>query len=56
MARHTIDRAEAKLRSIGNCVSPTETLTVVKNDPDDDRILECAVAANSDYDRIRSKK
>jgi uncharacterized protein len=29
-------------------VSSTETLDVVKADPDDNRILECAVAAGSD--------
>jgi uncharacterized protein len=30
-------------------VSPTKTLDVVKEDPDDNRILECAGAAQSDY-------
>lgn len=28
---------------------PTETLHVVKEDPDDDRILECAAAAKSEF-------
>jgi uncharacterized protein len=30
-------------------VKPTERLYVVRDDPDDDRILECASAARSDY-------
>jgi predicted nucleic acid-binding protein len=29
-------------------LSPTETLNVIKEDPDDDRILECAASAKSD--------
>jgi predicted nucleic acid-binding protein len=29
--------------------SPTETLHVIKEDPADDRILDCAVAAKSDF-------
>jgi hypothetical protein len=32
--------ARGKLRALGNHVSPTETLRVIKEDPDDDRILE----------------
>jgi predicted nucleic acid-binding protein len=34
---------------LGNHVSPTETLHVIKEDPDDDRILECAATAKSDF-------
>ncbi len=30
-------------------VNVSQTLTVVKNDPDDNRIIECAVACESDY-------
>ncbi len=29
--------------------NPTQTLDVIKEDPDDNRILECAAAAKSDY-------
>jgi uncharacterized protein len=32
-----------------NYVKPAEALMVVRADPDDDRILECAAAARSDY-------
>ena len=38
----------AKLLAIANRVTPTRTLNVV-DDPDDDRILECAVEAGSQY-------
>ena len=38
----------AKLLAIANRVTPTRTLNVV-DDPDDDRILECAVEAGSEY-------
>jgi predicted nucleic acid-binding protein len=41
--------ARAKLLALGNHVSPTETLHVIEKDPDDDRILECAAAAKSDF-------
>ena len=33
--------------SFGLLVIPTENLRIVANDPDDDRILECALAANA---------
>ena len=35
--------------SFANHVMPAEALTVVRADPDDNRILECAAAARSDY-------
>ena len=46
---YTLQDARAKLLTLGNYVSPTETLHVVKEDPADDRILECAAAAKSDF-------
>jgi putative PIN family toxin of toxin-antitoxin system len=46
---YTISDAIQKIRAIGNHVTPTEALGVVKEDPDDDRILECAVEAKSDF-------
>ena len=46
---YSIYDAYLKLRALGNLVKPTETLDVVKEDPDDNRILECAVAAGSDF-------
>jgi putative PIN family toxin of toxin-antitoxin system len=41
--------AQQEIRSFVNQVTPGETLRVVLADPDDDRILECAAAARSDY-------
>lgn len=37
------------LRSYTQRVAPTETLDVIKADPPDNRILECAAAAKSDF-------
>jgi putative PIN family toxin of toxin-antitoxin system len=45
----TLHDVEAKIVSITQRINPTETLDVIKTDPDDNRILECAAAAGSDY-------
>lgn len=44
-----LDALKANLDSFANRVEPTEKLDVVKADPDDNKILECAVEAGSDY-------
>ena len=41
--------ARGKLAKLTNRVMPTVTLNVIKEDPDDNRILECADAAKSDF-------
>jgi len=41
--------ARGKLLKLANLVTPTETLYIIEEDPDDNRILECAAAANSDF-------
>ncbi|MDP9170385.1 MAG: putative toxin-antitoxin system toxin component, PIN family [Acidobacteriota bacterium] len=46
---YMLQDAREKLRALGNHVSPTETLHVIKEDSDDDRILECAATAKSDF-------
>ena len=46
---YSLQDAREKLLTLGNHVSPTETLHVIKEDPDDDRILECAATAKSDF-------
>ena len=46
---YSLQDAREKLLALGNHVSPTETLHVIKEDPDDDRILECAATAKSDF-------
>ena len=46
----TADQLEADrlhVATIARSVTPTETLKVVSLDPDDDRVLECAVAAGA---------
>jgi putative PIN family toxin of toxin-antitoxin system len=45
--REDLHEAEALITGCTERVQPTETLTVVKEDPDDDRILDCAVASGS---------
>lgn len=39
----------AKLESIGDLIDPAMVLDVVTDDPDDNRVLECAVAGRADY-------
>jgi putative PIN family toxin of toxin-antitoxin system len=46
---YSLQDARGKLRALGNHATPTETLHIIKEDPADDRILECAAAANSDF-------
>jgi putative PIN family toxin of toxin-antitoxin system len=46
---YSLQDARGKLLALGNYVSPTETLHIIKEDPDDDRILECAATAKSDF-------
>jgi len=50
---HTPDADAAtlrrKLESVATVVSPSLVLAVVPDDPDDNRVLECAVAGNTHY-------
>jgi len=39
----------AELNAIGNIVTPSVRIRKIKEDPSDNRILECAVEANADY-------
>jgi len=39
----------SELNSIGNIVTPSIRIRKIKEDPSDNRILECAVEANADY-------
>ena len=39
----------AKLESIAEIVRPRIVLHVIKEDPDDDRVLECALEGNANY-------
>ena len=38
-----------KLESIAELVTPTTTLHVIKDDPDDNCVLECAVEGRADF-------
>ena len=40
---------QERIEHITHPVAPKETLDIIKTDPDDNRILECAAAAQSDY-------
>lgn len=43
------DLIRSRLEAISQLVSTTATLAVIKDDPDDDRVLECAIAGHADY-------
>ncbi len=45
----SIVEAEAQMRRIGRLVTTKRRVAAVPEDPDDDRILECAIEAKSDY-------
>ena len=44
-----IDEFVGKILSMAELVTPEMDLEAVEDDPDDDKILECAVAGNADY-------
>ncbi|SRR6266536_5033794 len=43
-----IDRFMASLEWLVNLVHPTRSITVIVDDPDDDKVVECAVEARAD--------
>jgi putative PIN family toxin of toxin-antitoxin system len=43
-----VAEADRQLRVITRFVQPTESIDVIEADPTDDRILECAVAADAE--------
>ena len=46
---YTLNDIHQKLTVLCNRISPTETPDVIKEDSDDNRVLECAASARSDY-------
>jgi uncharacterized protein len=40
---------DTMIRSIAEAVAPTLVIDVIKSDPPDNRVLECAAEAKSDY-------
>jgi predicted nucleic acid-binding protein len=47
--------ARGKLAKLTNRVMPVETVSVIREDPDDNRILECADAARVRFHRQRGQ-
>ena len=47
LSPHDADRIRLRLESSADVVSTTPTLSVIKNDPDDDRVLECATVGRA---------
>jgi uncharacterized protein len=43
-----VEESDKQLRVVAGIVTPTETINAVAADPSDDRILECAVAADAE--------
>jgi putative PIN family toxin of toxin-antitoxin system len=41
--------AREQLAMLGNLVTPKKAIDAIKEDPDDDRILECALEAGSEF-------
>ena len=48
-SENQVDEFIEKVMAISRVVSPEIDLTVVDDDPDDDKIIECAVSADADY-------
>ena len=47
--REKTNLAESALRRLCRVVNPAIRVKAVKQDPDDDKIIECAIEAGSDY-------
>lgn len=45
---YTIDKAVSKIALIATLIKPTHKINVIKEDPEDNRVLECAVSARVD--------
>jgi putative PIN family toxin of toxin-antitoxin system len=48
-SNNQVNETLLQLESCTELVRPTETLDVIKEDPDDNRVLECAVAADARF-------
>ncbi len=45
---YTVDKAVSKIALIATLIKPTRKINVIKEDPEDNRVLECAVSAKVD--------
>lgn len=43
------EQTRAKLEKVAQSAEPTISLSIIKDDPDDDRVLECAVSGDAEY-------
>ena len=48
LSREDAALIRAKITGVATVIEPTETLRVIERDPDDDRVLECAVSGKAD--------
>ena len=37
------------IKTFANIIEPPESIDIVEDDPDDNKIIECAIASNSEY-------
>jgi hypothetical protein len=44
----TVEQAVAKIALIATLIEPAKKINIIKDDPDDNRVLECAVTARAD--------
>jgi len=49
LSQESIEEAINELKNIAQIVHPQEKVDVVKEDPDDNAIIECAIAGKADY-------
>jgi putative PIN family toxin of toxin-antitoxin system len=45
---YTVDKAVSKIALIATLIEPTRKIDVIKEDPEDNRVLECAISAKVD--------
>jgi putative PIN family toxin of toxin-antitoxin system len=48
-SKHDLRELTADVRQCALIVTPSIFLSVIEDDPDDDRVLECALAGEADY-------
>jgi len=44
----TVEQSVAKIALIATLIEPAKKINIIKDDPDDNRVLECAVSASAD--------
>ncbi|MEK6792286.1 MAG: putative toxin-antitoxin system toxin component, PIN family [Nanoarchaeota archaeon] len=49
LSQNEIEEALNEIKDITHLVEPSEKVDIVKEDPDDNMIIECAIAGKADY-------